>query len=73
MVDASFSSFVVYIKVLQVVVEIYTSSAQVSTQERSVGGEDGGNVDMSLSAERNSQTSLPFVEMGDNGSVGFPR
>lgn len=69
MVDTPLSSLVIHVKVLQVVVEVYRSSTEISTQEGSMGGEDGSDVDMPLSAERDSQTGLPFVEMGNNGSV----
>ena len=34
-------------------------------------GEDGGDVDMSLPAESNGETGLPFVEVGYNSGVGF--
>lgn len=36
-----------------------------------MGGEDGGDVDMSLPAESNGETGLPFVEVGDDGGVGL--
>ena len=71
MVDTPFTSLVVDIKVLEVVVEIDTTRTQVSSEQSSVGGKDGSNVDMPLSAEGDSETSLPFVEMGDNSSLGF--
>lgn len=70
-VDTPFASLVVDIKVLEVVVEIYTTSTQVSSEQSSVGGKDGSYVDMPLSAESNSETSLPFVEMGNDSSLGF--
>jgi hypothetical protein len=41
------------IKVLQVVIEINTSCTEVSSEESSVGGKDGGYVDMPLPAEGN--------------------
>jgi hypothetical protein len=40
----------VHVKVLQVVVEVHTSSTEISAKKGSVGGEDGRDVDMSLSA-----------------------
>jgi hypothetical protein len=36
-----------------------------------VGGKDGSYVDMSLSAKGNSETGLPFVEMGYDCRFGF--
>jgi hypothetical protein len=59
------------IKVLQVVVEINTSSTQVSTKQSGVGGKDGSYVDMSLPAKGNSETGLPFVEVGYDCCFGF--
>ena len=31
-----------------------------------MGGEDGGDVDVSFSAERNCESGEPFVEMSDD-------
>jgi hypothetical protein len=59
------------IKVLQVVVEINTTSTQVPSEQSSVGGENGSHVDMPLSAKGNSETGLPFVEMSYDCSFGF--
>jgi hypothetical protein len=70
-VDTPLSSLVINIKVLQVVIEINTSSTQVSTQQSSVSGKDGSYVDVSLSAEGNSETGLPFVEVGYDCCFGF--
>ena len=70
-VDTSLSSFVVNIEILQVVVEVDASSTQISTEQGCVSSEDGGHVDVSLSAKRNSQTSLPFVEMGNDSCLGL--
>ena len=71
MVDTPLSSFMINIKVLQVVVEINTSSTQVSTKQSSVGGKDGSYVNVPLSAEGNSETGLPFVEVGYDCGLGF--
>jgi hypothetical protein len=70
-VNPSLASLVVHVKVLQVVVEIDASRAEVSAEQGRVGGEDGGHVDMALSAQRNGQTGLPFVEVGNDGLVGL--
>lgn len=32
-----------------------------------MGGEDGSDVDMSLPTERNGESDLPLVEVGDDG------
>ena len=71
MVDTPLSSLMINIKVLQVVVEINTSSTQVSSEQSSVGGKDGSYVDMPLSAKGNSETGLPFVEVGYDSGFGF--
>lgn len=70
-VDTSLARLVVDVKVLEVVVEINTSSTQVSSEEGSVRGEDGRDVDVPLPAEGNGETSLPFVEVGHDCRVGF--
>lgn len=48
MVDAAFSSFVIHVKVLQVIVEINTARTKIAAKQGRVGGEDGGDVDMAL-------------------------
>ena len=70
-VDTPLSSLMINIKVLQVVIEINTSSTQVSTKQSSVGGKDGSYVNVPLSAEGNSETGLPFVEVGYDCRFGF--
>ena len=32
-----------------------------------MGGEDGSNVDVTFPAERDGESDLPLVEVGDNG------
>jgi len=65
-INTTLSSFGIDIKVLEVVVEIDRTSAQVSTKKCGVGGEDRGNVNATLLAERKSYTSKPLVEVGNN-------
>ena len=72
MVNTTLASFVVHIKVLQVVVKVDASRTKVSSEQGGVGGEDGGDVDVSFPAQGNGETSLPLVEVGDNGGVGLP-
>lgn len=50
MVDTSFAGFMVYIKVLEVVVKINTTRTEISAKERRMRGEDGSYVDMSFPA-----------------------
>lgn len=71
MVDTPLAGLVVDVKVLQVVVEIDTAGTEVSTEQGSVGGEDGRDIDMPLSAEGDSETGLPFVEVGDDSGLGL--
>ena len=71
-VDSPLASFVVDIKILKIVVKVDTTSTQVPTEEGSVRGEDGGDINVPLSAESNGKTGLPFVKVGDDGGVGLP-
>jgi hypothetical protein len=70
-VDTTLSSFRIYVKELQVVVEIDGSGAKISSKECSVGGENGSNINAALLAERKSYTSQPFVELNNNGFFLF--
>ena len=70
-IDASLASFRVHIKVLQVVVEVDGAGAEIPTKKGSMGGENGGDIDLSLLGERQSHTSKPFVELGYHGAFGF--
>jgi hypothetical protein len=70
-VDSSFARFVINIEILQIVVKVDGASAEVSSEERGMGCEDGCDVDATFSAERESDTSKPFVEMSNDGSVGL--
>ena len=68
MIDPTFACFVVNVEVLKVVVEVDASRAKVSAEQCGVSCEDGGNVDVTFSEKRNSETCLPFMEMGyDSG------
>lgn len=72
-VDASLAGLVIDIEILKVVVEVDAASAEVATKEGGVGGEDGGDVDMALPAERDGETCLPLVKVTDDGLCAFPR
>ena len=65
-VDATLASLVVDIKVPEVVVKVDGSSAKVTSEQGSMGGKDGGDVDMTLAAEGNAHTCEPLVEVGNN-------
>lgn len=71
MVDTPLTGLVINIKVLQVVVEVDASGTEVSTEQSSVSGEDGRHVDVSFTTKRNGETSLPFVEVGNNGGFSL--
>ena len=66
-VDAALARLVVDVEVLQVVVEVYASGAEVAAEEGCVGCEDGADVDVPLSAEGDGEACLPFVEVCDDG------
>ena len=68
-VDAALAGLVVDVEVLQVVVEVDGAGAEVAAEEGGVGGKDSGDVDVSLAAEGDSEAGLPFVEVGNNGTV----
>ena len=50
MIDATFTSFVIDVKVLQIVVKIYGSRAEIASEKGRVGREDGRHVDVAFSA-----------------------
>lgn len=70
-VDTPLAGFVINIKVLQVVVKVNTASTEVTTQKSRVSGEDSGDVNAPLPTKRDGQTSLPFMEVGNDGVVGL--
>lgn len=70
-VDTTLSGFLVHIKVPEVVVEIYIAGAEVASKKRSMGSEDGSDVDMTLTAEGNPDTGEPFVKVGDDGRLAL--
>ena len=67
MVYAAFTSLMIDIEILQVVVEIDGPRAQVSSEKCGVCCEDGGDIDMSLAAERNRKPGLPLMKMRNDG------
>lgn len=66
-VNASLTSFRIAVEVLQVVVEVDRAGAEVSSEERGVRGEDGGNIYPALFAEGESNAGEPFVELANDG------
>lgn len=55
-VDATLSGLGVYIKVLQIVVEIDGAGTEVATKESSVGREDGGQIHVTLLGQGEGHT-----------------
>ena len=66
-VDAALASFVVDIKILEIVVKIDAARAEVAAKECGVCGEDGGDIDVAFAAKGNREACLPFVEVCDDG------
>lgn len=71
MIDTALASLGVDVKVLQVVVEIDRAGAEVPTEKRSVGGEDGGNINTAPLAQRKGDTGEPLVEVGNDSLLLF--
>jgi hypothetical protein len=65
-VDTAFPCLVVDVKVLEVVIKVDGTSAEVAAEEGGMGCKYGGDVDMSLPTERDGNTSLPLMKVGDN-------
>ena len=61
------------VEVLKVVVKVDATRTEISTEEGSVSGEYGGDIDVAFPAERYGHTDLPFVEVGDYGLGQLPR
>jgi hypothetical protein len=72
-VYATLASFMVDIKVLEVVVKIDAAGTEIATEEGSMGREHGRDVDVSFSAERDGDAGLPLVKMSDDGGVELLR
>ena len=72
-VDAALASFVVDIKILEIVVKIDAARAEVAAKECGVCGEDGGDIDVAFAAKGDREACLPFVEVGDDGGGQLAR
>lgn len=72
-VNAAFARLVIDVKVLEVVVEVDTACAEVTAQQRSMRGENGGDIDVAFPAEGDGHPSLPLVEVSYYGLVELPR
>jgi hypothetical protein len=65
-IDSSFSSFMVDIKILQIVIEINGTGTEIAAEERCMCREYSSDVDMSLTAKGDGDTCLPFMEVCNN-------
>lgn len=50
----------------KLVVEVHISSTQIASQQCGMGGEDGGNRQLPLSAQNQTQARQPLMEMSHN-------
>jgi hypothetical protein len=67
MIDSTFSSLCIYIKVLQIIIKIDGAGAEVSSKKSCVGSKNRGYIDPALLAEGKSYTGKPFVEVCNDG------
>jgi len=65
-INASLSSFMVDVKILQIIIEINGTGTQIPAEKRCMCREYGSHVDMSLTTEGDGDTCLPFMKVGDN-------
>ena len=65
-INTALACFVIHVKILKVVVKVDGACAEVATEEGCVGGKHGDNIYVSLATERNGETGLPFVEVGND-------
>jgi hypothetical protein len=70
-VDASLAGFGVDVEVLQVVVKVDRAGAKISSEKGGMGGENGGDVNAPFLGQWQSNTSEPFVEVGNDCSLLF--
>ena len=71
MIYASFAGLGIDVEVLQIIVEIDGTGAEVSSEERRMCREDCRHVYSSLLRQWQCDAGQPFVEMDNNGSLPF--
>lgn len=71
MIDSALSGFRIHVEILEVVVEVYATSTEVTSQESGMRGEDRRDVDSPLATQRKSDSRKPFVKVGDDRLVSF--
>lgn len=68
-IDATLASFMVDIKVAEVIVKIDATGTEVTTEEGGMGGEDGCDVNVAFATKGDTHTREPFVEVRDDGAA----
>ena len=68
-VDATFASFMINVEILKIVVEVDRAGTEITAEQGSMGGKHRCDIDVPLAQERDGETSLPLVEVGDHGLV----
>ena len=68
-VDSTLACLRIYVEMLQVVVEIHGTCAEVAAEEGGVCGEDGRAINAPLFAERDGHSGQPFVELSNDGAL----
>lgn len=68
-IDATLASFMVHIKVLEIVVEVDGTSAEISAEEGCMRCEHSCHIDVALAAKRYGETCLPLMEMGNDSCM----
>jgi hypothetical protein len=63
---AALSCLVINVEILKIVVKVDRASTEVAAEKSSVCGEHGGDINVPLSAKRDSNTRLPLVKVSYN-------
>ena len=66
MVNAALPSFVIDVKILEVVVKVDRACAEISAEKRGVCRENRCNIDVALATKGDCETGLPLVEVCDD-------
>jgi hypothetical protein len=72
-INASFACLVIDVKVLKVVVKVNAPGAEIATEKGRVGSKDCRDINVPFATQRNGESCLPFVEMGDHSRVELQR
>jgi len=68
-VYATLAGLGIHIEVLQIIVEVDGAGAEVAAKQRGVRGEDGGDIDAALLAQRDCYPGKPFVELNNDRAL----